>query len=51
MKLASNMGMLLLGFWLVLSGALPLLGIQFQGAGLLLNVLAIAAGILILMNK
>jgi hypothetical protein len=51
MKLASNMGMLLLGIWLVLTGALPLLQISFQGVGPLMNVLAIAAGILILMNK
>ncbi|HEX4414186.1 MAG TPA: hypothetical protein VH107_11200 [Lacipirellulaceae bacterium] len=51
MKLATNTGMLLLGIWLILSGALPLLGIVFQGEGTLLSVLAIAAGVLILMNK
>jgi hypothetical protein len=51
MKLASNLGMLLLGVWLVLFGALPLLNISFQGMGTVLNVLAIAAGVLILMNK
>jgi hypothetical protein len=43
--------MLLLGIWLVLFGALPLLNISFQGMGTLLNVLAVAAGIMILMNK
>lgn len=51
MKLASNLGMLLLGVWLVLFGALPLLNISFQGMGTVLNVLAVAAGVLILMNK
>ncbi len=51
MKLASNQGMLLLGVWLVLLGGLPLLGISFQGQAALLNVLAVAAGVLILMNK
>jgi hypothetical protein len=51
MKLASNLGMLLLGIWLILTGALPLLNISFQGVGTLLNVLAVAAGVLILMNK
>jgi hypothetical protein len=51
MKLASNLGMLLLGIWLVLTGALPLLGISFQGAAPLMEVLAVAAGVLILMNK
>jgi hypothetical protein len=51
MKLATNLGMLLLGIWLVLTGALPLLGISFQGEAPLMSVLAIAAGALILMNK
>ena len=51
MKLATNLGMLLLAIWLILTGALPLLGIAFQGEAALLNILAIAAGILILMNK
>ena len=51
MKLASNLGMLLLGIWLVLFGALPLLNISFQGQGTIMSVLAIVAGVLILMNK
>ena len=51
MKLASNLGMLLLGIWLVLTGLFPLLNISFQGSGTLLNILAVAAGALILMNK
>jgi hypothetical protein len=51
MKLASNLGMLVLGIWLVLTGALALLGISFQGEPQLLSVLAVAAGVLILMNK
>ena len=51
MKLASNLGMLLLGIWLVLFGALPLLKISFEGQGTILNVLAIVAGVMILMNK
>jgi hypothetical protein len=49
MKLASNLGMLVLGIWLVVSGAAPLLNIAIPAQ--LLNVLAIAAGVLILMNK
>ena len=51
MKLASNPGMLVLGIWLILFGALPLLNINFDGLPMLMNVLAIAAGALILMNK
>jgi hypothetical protein len=51
MKLASNTGMMLLGVWLILLGALPILGIHFEFQGMLLNGLAIAAGVMILMNK
>jgi len=51
MKLASNTGMLLLGIWLVLTGALPLLKVSFDGLPLVMNILAIAAGAMILMNK
>ena len=51
MKLASNTGMLVLGIWLILFGAMPLLNISFQGQGTALSVLAVAAGVLILMNK
>jgi ABC-type thiamin/hydroxymethylpyrimidine transport system permease subunit len=51
MKIGSNPGMLLLGVWLILSGILPLLNINFQGQAPLLQILAAAAGVLILMNK
>jgi hypothetical protein len=51
MKLAANPGMLLLGIWLVLTGLIPLANLNFEGLGLLMNVLAIAAGALILMNR
>ena len=51
MKLASNTGMLVLGIWLILSGLLPLLNFSFQGLGLLMNLLAIVAGVLLLMNR
>jgi len=51
MKLASNTGMLVLSIWLILFGVLPLLNISFQGQGPILNLLAVAAGVLILMNK
>ncbi len=45
-----NVGMLLLGIWLVLfglAGYVPLIA----SLGILLNVLAVAAGILILMQR
>lgn len=51
MKLASNTGMLLLGIWLVLYGLIPLLRLDFQALPMLMNVLAVVAGAMILMNK
>ena len=51
MKLASNTGMLLLGIWLVLYGLMPLLNLNAPALGTLMNVLAVAAGAMILMNK
>jgi hypothetical protein len=51
MKLAANSGLGLLGIWLILSGLLPLLNVNFNGLGLLMNILAIAAGALILSTR
>jgi len=49
--LTKNLGMLLLGVWLILSGLLPLLSLTFPGAGMIMAVLAIAAGVLILVGR
>lgn len=43
-------GTRLLAVWLIATGALPLVGITIPGAGLILSALAIAAGILMLMQ-
>ena len=51
MKLMKNLGMLLLGIWLLLSGLITLVGLSFQGLAIIMGVLAIAAGILILINR
>lgn len=51
MNLTKNLGMLLLGAWLILSGLIPLLGLAFSGIGMLMAVLAIAAGVLILLGR
>jgi hypothetical protein len=50
MKLAANTGLLLLGVWLILYGAVPLLGLDFD-VKIVLEILAIAAGAMLLMNK
>ena len=46
-----NLGMLLLGVWLILTGLIPLLNLASDGLGTLLAVLALAAGALILIGR
>ena len=46
-----NWGMLVLAVWLILMGAVPLLKIELSYMGTILNVLAIAAGILLLLGR
>jgi hypothetical protein len=50
MKLASNTGMMLLGIWLILYGVVPLLRLDFDVSAVL-QILAVAAGAFLLMNK
>jgi hypothetical protein len=49
MKTPKNLGMVLLAIWLIVFGALQF--VSFSHSGLVLAVLAIAAGILILMQR
>jgi hypothetical protein len=51
MQFAKNLGMSLLGVWLIVDGLIGLLGLSFQGLGMLMAILALAAGILILMGR
>ena len=51
MRIRRNPGRLVLGIWLVLTGLLPLLNINIPNSGAILALLAIAAGILILMGR
>lgn len=51
MILNRNLGMLLLGIWLVLTGLIPLLGLGVAGLGTIMAVLALAAGALILAGR
>lgn len=50
MKLNKDLGMVLLAIWLILTGLLPLLNISFPASGVILAILAIAAGVLILLQ-
>jgi UPF0716 family protein affecting phage T7 exclusion len=45
-----NLGAILLGIWLILTGLLPLVTIQVPGAEIVLAILAIAAGALLLLR-
>ena len=49
--LTRNLGMLLLAIWLILGGIMPLLNLSFSGAGTVMAVLAIAAGVLIVIGR
>lgn len=51
MKLSRNMGMLLLAVWLILTGLIPLLNLSFSGLGSVMAILAIAAGVLLLIGR
>jgi len=51
MRLTKNLGMLLLAIWLILGGLLPLLHLSFSGVGILMAILAIAAGVFILIGR
>jgi hypothetical protein len=53
MKMPKNLGMLLLAVWLILWGVLtaPFLGISFTYSGHLLALLAIVAGILLILGR
>ncbi len=49
-KLSSRLGTILLGLWLLVNGFFTLLHVHFTGSSIVLEVLAIAAGVLILIR-
>jgi hypothetical protein len=44
-------GIVLLAIWLILNGLIDLLKINFPASGVILALLALAAGILLLINR
>jgi hypothetical protein len=50
-KVTKNLGLLFLAIWLVLTGLVPLMHLSFSGLGMLMSILAIAAGILLLIGR
>ena len=51
MKFTKNIGMLLLGAWLIVHGLEPLIGLSFAGLETIMGIVAIAAGVMILLGK
>jgi hypothetical protein len=51
LKTPRNLGMALLGVWLILTGLIPLLNLSFSGLSMVMAILAIAAGGLILIGR
>jgi hypothetical protein len=52
MDITKNVGMLLLGIWLIISGVVALVpAVFFNGLGAIMAILAILAGIFILLRK
>ncbi len=50
-RLSNNAGMLLLSIWLILTGLFPLINLSFEGEGIVLAILAVAAGVLLLLRR
>lgn len=51
MELTKKLGMLLLGIWLIVTGLLKVVSIPIPSMGIIMAILAIAAGVLILLGK
>ncbi len=51
MKIPNNLGMLLLGIWLIVLGAIQAFSINLGNLAIIVPILAIAAGILILLGR
>ncbi|MCX6558529.1 MAG: hypothetical protein NTW95_14045 [Candidatus Aminicenantes bacterium] len=50
-KLTKNLWMILLGIWLIMTGLIPLLHLNFEGLALIMTILAIASGAFILLGR
>jgi len=50
-RYTKNIGMLLLAIWLILTGLIALFSLSFDGLGVIMGLLAIAAGIFIFLGR
>jgi hypothetical protein len=51
MRFTKNIGMILLAVWLILGGAFTLFNVVFNGEPIVMAVLAIVAGVFILIGR
>jgi hypothetical protein len=51
MKVDRQLGFLLLGIWLVVQGLSQIVSLHFQGLPLIMGILAIGAGVLLLIRR
>ena len=50
-RVPNNLGILLLAIWLILTGLISLFHLTFQGIDVVMGLLALIAGILLLLNN
>ncbi len=48
---AQNWGFVLLAIWLILTGLITLIGLNFSGLNIIMGLLALVAGILIIIGR
>lgn len=51
MKVDRGLGFLLLGVWLVAQGLIQVINLHFQGLPLIMGILALAAGVLLIVRR
>jgi len=51
MRIFKNLGILLLSIWLLATGLIPMFHLRFANEGTVMEVLAIAAGVLLLIGR
>jgi hypothetical protein len=50
MRISRNLGMILLSIWLILEGLIALFGLRFTGIDIIMGLLALIAGIILLVQ-
>ena len=51
LRLPKNLGMILLGIWLIMTGLIPLLHFNFQGLSVVMAIFAVVTGLMILFGR